>query len=353
MIAHVAHGPPSKLEGLQVARALAALSIAYYHSWHVTLPFPPGTAYPIPWLRDHGSLAVEFFFAISGFVICLLVTSPKFEPSRFAIQRFFRLWPLWIATSFFFLDLTDYIGRSPTQTKTAFWYSLTLLPTEGYPFYDIGWSLQHEVAFYLLAACCIRLGIYALAAVLGIGALLDSFVTLPWYLHQYFTYYPYFLAGIAAFLIKPVISRVGVIGPIAAGVLLLAILPRTALPIAMFALLTGFINLKPRTFVGRGLVALGDASYSIYLIHPLIFLHIYARLQPPLPPNWMQEPLRYGALLVICVLSLLSWRFFEKPMIAIGNTIARYGMWVRSKPRGELSPIEDLPVVKEANVKAE
>jgi peptidoglycan/LPS O-acetylase OafA/YrhL len=38
----------------------------------------------------------------------------------------------------------------------------------------------------------------------------------------------------------------------------------------------------------------GDASYSIYLVHPLVFYFVYIKLQPPLPPLRMQEPLRYG-----------------------------------------------------------
>ena len=34
---------------------------------------------------------------------------------------------------------------------------------------------------------------------------------------------------------------------------------------------------------------LGDASYSIYLIHPLVFYCVYWKLQPPLPPIWSEE----------------------------------------------------------------
>jgi hypothetical protein len=46
------------------------------------------------------------------------------------------------------------LWRAPLKSETFsyFLYSATLLPTEQFPFYDIGWSLQHEVAFYLLTA---------------------------------------------------------------------------------------------------------------------------------------------------------------------------------------------------------
>jgi hypothetical protein len=71
--------PQSKLPGLQIARAVAALTIAYIHSWHVTAPFPPGTSYPIPFANKLP--AVELFFAISGFVICLIAVKPNFRPT--------------------------------------------------------------------------------------------------------------------------------------------------------------------------------------------------------------------------------------------------------------------------------
>jgi exopolysaccharide production protein ExoZ len=190
----------AKLDGLQIARAAAAIGIAYFHSWHVTAPFPPGTAYPIPILAELGWIAVDFFFAISGFVICLVVTSPNFEPVSFMIRRAFRIYPLWIATSLtFFLALLGIGHADGYGTFGFFVYSLTLLPTNGFPFYDLGWSLQHEMLFYLLAAGLTRwTGLYGVAAALICGLLADRVFDLPWYLHQYFSYYGNFLAGIAA-----------------------------------------------------------------------------------------------------------------------------------------------------------
>ena len=68
------------------------------------MPFPPETSYPIPLLRDHGWIAVNFFFAVSGFVVCLVAAKPNFRPLQFLVRRAFRLYPLWIATSLVFLD---------------------------------------------------------------------------------------------------------------------------------------------------------------------------------------------------------------------------------------------------------
>jgi exopolysaccharide production protein ExoZ len=325
--------PQNKLPGLQIARALAALTIAYIHSWHVTMPFPPGTAYPIPLVNRFP--AVELFFAISGFVICLIVVKPNFRPLQFLVRRAFRLYPLWIATTLVFLYLSVTALGLPTRNSPAFFVtSLMLLPTEGYPFYDVGWSLQHEIAFYLLATVLVpRFGLLGLTAFLCAGALIDRVVSLPWYLHQYASYYPYFLAGIAAYAASNHSKSPGVWVPAGVGVglivlVLAQVLGAVATPVALFLLLVGLANIRPdeASMAGKIGVLLGDASYSIYLIHPLVFCFVYAKLQPPLPPIWSQEFLRFGSIAVVCILAIASWKMFESPMIRIGNRLASRGL---------------------------
>jgi peptidoglycan/LPS O-acetylase OafA/YrhL len=86
----------SKLQGLQVGRAVAAMTIVYFHSWVAITRFPKDTAYQIPGLTSYGHLAVDLFFAISGFVICLVVSRDTFNVQSFFIKRLFRLYPLWL-----------------------------------------------------------------------------------------------------------------------------------------------------------------------------------------------------------------------------------------------------------------
>jgi exopolysaccharide production protein ExoZ len=334
---HTVPEPRNRLPGLQIARALAALTIAYIHSWHVTMPFPPGTAYPIPLVN--GLPAVELFFAISGFVICLIVVRPNFRPLLFLARRAFRLYPLWIATTLVFLYLSVTALGLPERSSPAFFIrSLTLLPTEGYPFYDVGWSLQHEIAFYLLATLLVpRFGLPGLTIFLCAGTCIDHVASLPWYLHQYASYYPYFLAGIAAFATssrsKLLAKLLGFWLPAGAGVGLIALVlaqlvGTVATPVALFLLLVGLANMRPAeaSVAARIGVLLGDASYSIYLIHPLVFCYVYAKLQPPLPPIWSQEFLRFGSIAVVCILAVASWKMFESPMIGIGNRLAHRGI---------------------------
>jgi exopolysaccharide production protein ExoZ len=317
--------PQNKLPGLQIARAIAALTIAYIHSWHVTMPFPPGTSYPIPFANKLP--AVELFFAISGFVICLIAVKPNFRPVHFLVRRAFRLYPLWIATSFVFLYLSlTALGLPERSSPTFFVYSLTLLPTDGYPFYDLGWSLQHEFAFYILATLLVpTFGLLGLSIFLCAGIAIDHVFTLPWYLHEYASYYPYFLAGIAAFAANRHLKSFGFWIPVAVGIGLLILFTqfvgRIAYPVALFFLLVGLVNIRVNkaSVTEKVGVLLGDASYSIYLIHPLVFYFVYSRLQPPLPPVWSQEFLRFGSIAVVCMLAIMSWKLFESPMIRVGN----------------------------------
>ena len=60
------------------------------------------------------------------------------------------------------------IGRYPQQDLGRFLYSMTLLPQQGAPAYDVSWTLEREVVFYALAAVTVPIaGIPGLAFVLG------------------------------------------------------------------------------------------------------------------------------------------------------------------------------------------
>jgi peptidoglycan/LPS O-acetylase OafA/YrhL len=317
-----------KLAGIQIARALAALSVCYFHSWTILDRFPQGTSYPIFGLAKFGWLGVELFFGISGFVICLVVTKPSFDPGQFLIRRIFRLYPLWLVTlSLWALMAWAWRGWLPTETLANFFYAATLLPTHGFPFYDIGWSLQHEMVFYLLAVLTVPLlGASGLVAILIISIAANHLFQLPWYLSQFASYHSEFLTGILAFLSMPRLRWVGSMAPLVSGAaLLFGLLEIGGLswswlfPVPLFFFVVGFANLETGFSWN---IALGDASYSIYLIHPLVFA-IAKSLTKLAGSNlvWLEEPLRFFSIGTVIVLSLLSWRFLEKPTIKAGEMI--------------------------------
>ena len=327
-----------RLPGLQVARAVAALSIAYFHSWVALVRFPKDTAFPLPIIPDHGGLAVDLFFAISGFVICLVVSRPGFSVGSFLIKRVFRLYPLWLATLTTFAVLAI-LWRGPTETETLgyFLYSATLLPTEQFPFYNIGWSLQHEMVFYLTAAVIAPIfGTYGIAVFLAASTIAFYTIQMPWYFSSLAMYHPEFLAGVLAFMARPKLAKLGFWLPFSIGIASLCCSVavwggRYFVPIALFFLISGFSNIPDRQSRWlKSASAIGDGSYSIYLIHPLVFLVASALVSKVTPPIWAEEPIRAGCFVVILSVSIASWKYFETPMIALGNKLASR----RVKPDG-------------------
>lgn len=323
-----------RLPGVQIARAVAALSVMYFHSWTALDRFPRGTAHPIAFLAEHGALGVDLFFAISGFVICLVVSRrAAFDALPFMVKRVFRLYPLWLVTltSFAVLALM-WRNPLPSETLGFFLYSASLLPTEQiFPFYDIGWSLQHEMAFYVMVAI-----VAPWAGVSGIAAFLlcssvafyTHVIPLPWWAFRFALYHAEFLAGVLAFIAWRRTTSLGAFIPLAVGLAALccviALGAHPYMPLPLFFLVLGFANIRASALPRLGfLVALGDASYSIYLTHPLVFAVVRGfTVAVPKESLWLQEPIRYGAIAITIGVSIASWHYFERWMIGVGNRIA-------------------------------
>jgi exopolysaccharide production protein ExoZ len=319
-----------RLEGIQVARAIAALTVAYYHSYAALRGFPEAAQMPIESLKMWGFLGVNFFFVISGYIICLVASKDDFAVRSFFIKRIFRLYPMyWIVMAV--AGAMVVAGKYDSDTVNHFLYSMTLLPQHEPTFYQPSWTLEREVVFYALAAMIIPL-----AGVPGLAVVLAALAAGGWYsgnscsFHLVDTAQADFLAGVLAFLTSGLWKRIGSTAPLIVGAGLL-VYTRShefafAPTISLAIILIGMINLKlpwqRRPF--RWAVATGNASYSLYLLHPIGFFWAYwisANLGTPMP-DWLCEPWRYAALLAGCLISYATWKLIERPMIRFGNRIA-------------------------------
>jgi exopolysaccharide production protein ExoZ len=260
-----------------------------------------------------------------------VVSRETFRVPSFLIKRVFRLYPLWLVMlTTFAVTAWLWRGLQLRESLEFFLYSATLLPTNGFPFYDLGWTMQHEVAFYLITVLTVPLfGVAGLAAFLLASALAVHAIDMPWYLAALSSHHGDFLAGVLAFMMRDKLSRFGSLVPCTAGFLILSDLAERSLywafPFAMFLLIVGFANLNPApsAWWRKPAIRLGDASYSIYLIHPMVFLVASAVVSKfPGAPLWSQEPIRFGCIICIVGLSLLSWRYFESRFIGLGNRVA-------------------------------
>jgi peptidoglycan/LPS O-acetylase OafA/YrhL len=324
-------GSEHKLEALQAARAIAALTVAYFHSYVALRAFPETTQHPIPFVKEWGFLGVNFFFAISGYVICLMTAKPSFSVRGFAIKRFFRLYPVyWIVMAFFGAMMLK--GYFIADSIGHFLYSMTLLPQKGAPFYELSWTLEREMVFYALAALIVPIGGFAsLAVVLALLAAAGLHFANPWLFHIVSTIQAGFLAGVIVYLARPLLKFIGAALPIVGGCALLWYTRTHDFPfsadLCMAMILAGMLNLrlpwKRQPF--RLMVSLGDASYSIYLLHYLVFFWGTLVADRMHLPGWMCEPWRFFCIGVASGISYGTWRLIEKPLIGLGNALADTG----------------------------
>ena len=264
--------PDQKNEGLQAARAIAALTVAYFHSYIALRGFPDAAQIPIEGLKNWGYLGVNFFFAISGYVICIVASKPSFSPMSFAIKRLFRLYPMyWAAMAV--IAVLILLGKYRHEPIGHFLYSMTLLPQPSASAYDVSWTLERELVFYALAASIVPFfGVRGLAFALAGLAWAGWYFGNPWTYHLVSTTQADFLAGVIVFLVFDRL-RFGAVAPILVGAALL-VYTRShdfvfSVSLCMGIILLGMTNIRlpweRRPF--RWLVAAGDASYSIYLLH--------------------------------------------------------------------------------------
>ena len=135
---------------------------------------------------------------------------------------------------------------------------MSLLPTDGYPFYDIGWSLQHEMAFYVMAAGLIPwFGLAGLAIFLAASTLAFHLLDLPWYLATLANHHGEFLAGVLAFMMRDKIARFGFLLPFAIGAVLLGYLSDALNPDVVSDRVV-FSDLRVRKFEPRRTVLVAE-----------------------------------------------------------------------------------------------
>ncbi|MGA7709805.1 MAG: acyltransferase [Acidobacteriaceae bacterium] len=313
--------PVGKIEVIQGLRAVAVLLVVWTHSIvaaaYESSP-KQGTFFH---LKSFGACGLDIFFVISGFIVSLVANRAvaQNQPSArtFLSRRFTRIFPLyWILTGVIILEAQG--GRYPILWHRVPWLpTLLLLPGWHYPvpplILSLGWSLVFEIYFYLVLAAWMRLSprhlirntMLFLAGMIALGAIVG--IHRPWLVIWSNPVTLEFLFGclIAQVVTKmaaaaannragiPLASarRARTLGPwlIAVSAIALAATIFTGygnaseassimagldgwLRVAVWGVPSGLLVLgavlwRPamQSIPARGLVLLGDASYSIYL----------------------------------------------------------------------------------------
>lgn len=296
-----------RLPAIQALRALAATMVVFGHLIgsardHQAL-FGPMAA-----LHYAGGAGVDIFFLISGFIMVQsssrLFGSPA-GPAEFLRRRLIRIVPLyWLAT---LVTVMLMQGHGRTASGEAIMASLAFIPFDtagrgdgmAFPLLDLGWTLNYEMMFYLIFALCLPLSrrrcVAACAAVLTAFVLAGALVS-PLPIALYFWSRPItveFVAGMGLALMAdkwrpfwPTTARLTLV--VLAAVLywddpcklfelkttpneLIRLLGWGA-PAALMLIAASTGPVRMDNAAGRALVALGDASYALYLLHPFVII---------------------------------------------------------------------------------
>lgn len=291
----------TQVAGVQYMRALAALFVVYFH----TTVYDAQFAWPEAIPRGFGAGGVDMFFVISGFIMMLVTGSRATTPATFLRRRVLRVVPLYWCITLAVAGLAlVYPAALLENVVTGPHLALSLLflphanPLSGNitPFYKIGWTLNYEMYFYVLFALCLTLRSPArrLALLAGYAALVSAvFLAID---PRIAAVRVYTNPIICEFVLGAAIGHLHLSGRLArmgrgaslgcgasfaCGALGLAALLACpvddatrlflqAVPAA--TLLCGLLGLEAAGRLPRvdWLLLLGDASYSIYLAHPVV-----------------------------------------------------------------------------------
>jgi exopolysaccharide production protein ExoZ len=324
-----------KLPGIQVGRAVAAASVFYFHSYIGLTFFDQANLRPFRWLAANGASGVDLFFAISGFIVCYVAAAPDFTPATFLWKRFCRIFPLNAVVTLTIVLFTVNVSRITDDTG---WFhilqSILILPQKA-PVNSVGWTLEYEVVFYLIAAVLLPVGgprallVYCAASYLIALCLDPETPVLARFISEH---HAAFGAGILAYIIARRISGLKTPSAWALSILL----PAVALIIFKLGSLMSFplrtpaacglavLGLAFLPWAPRWLVKFGDISYGFYLLHwPGISLMTWEAFARITPNQAAGEIWRWETFLHITLVAYLSWTYFEQPINRWARLVSR------------------------------
>jgi exopolysaccharide production protein ExoZ len=287
-----------------------------------------------------GTSGVDLFFVISGFIMVITTARQEVAPLKFFSLRVVRVVPLyWLATFAMICYRASQHSFTNPYSVGDIVKSLLFVPyirTESldgdwpgvYPILGYAWTLNYEMFFYALFALSLFAGRSSRVAILTF-ALALSFATGKLFgpfdnpvAATYTSAYPLeFATGSIlayAWLRAPArISFPGSLLIIALGLYSLRDThSRFVVTAGAFLILAGCLHPKICDLQSRALLALGDASYSIYLTHKFVVeigAHAWQRVFPA------ATLLSSGLFMALTVTSsaLMGWlcyRLIERPM---------------------------------------
>lgn len=329
------------LNSIQTLRALAAWIVVFHHYMQVAFKFSLTDPVSVA-LYKYGAVGVDLFFVISGFVIYLSASQKHQSPGIFALHRLARIAPAyWSFTLATVATLLIVPGIVPlTMYEPVFLLkSLFFIPAQNpsgiglYPVVTMGWTLNYEMAFYVIFFLAlylpVRLRVVAIVAgVLLMQAFLPALGGDFIFFKNRIVYEFLFGIGIALLYQKGYVTRIPLV--VAASMIAVAFWRISVnspinhdpygngLPCAM--ILIAAIS-QERLFSRIGFLSkLGDWSYSTYLCHVLVICFGLRFQQVAGLATWTTF------VLITVTIAAVSWASFtliEKPISQLAKNRLR------------------------------
>jgi exopolysaccharide production protein ExoZ len=282
------------LVSVQVLRGIAALGVVFYHVYVIGKSSSYWNVEVFKHLARPGLYGVNLFFVLSGFIILKahfkdFGISAQLRP--YLYKRFFRIYPVYwfflvLFIAFGLAGLGDPEMRFNLTDILTFTTLINFTADQVLPL-KVAWTLLYEVRYYLF------LGLFILNVRLGIiaFALFFTYIIMANYfeLKDMFNFYTYwnlhFFSGMAVFFIlnrfNPRYFGVAMLLNVVCLGLVFVILNDAKMVVAanspnliLLAICFGVILFSAivsenyfARYSPRFLKVLGDASYSIYLVH--------------------------------------------------------------------------------------
>jgi len=335
---------------LQALRAVAALLVLLSHVMILEQKYAPADAL-LPRMFFFGGSGVDLFFVISGFIMVSVTRgySPSTAASgSFLYKRVSRIYPLyWIYSAavlvvyFFAPNLVNAVQNNQVNIFSSF----LLLPDTLMPLINVGWSLRHEMYFYLVFGLFL---VFVHERTLPLAVVCWSFIVLVgWFtlgernatfsliFHPYT--FEFILGTFVAFACNRRYLKLLIPAMIVGGAMF-------AIPFVFFAwseqialmvfehpwwrlfffglpgalIVYGCVGLEMagRWVAPRWLIAIGDASYSLYLTHVLV-ASVLGRVWVKLAFSGTLAQMVFLAMMFGgCIAwGLISYRCIEKPLL--------------------------------------
>jgi len=306
------------LESIQAGRGIAAFMIVFVHA-------------EVTFLGRIWGAGVDFFFVLSGFII-FYVHHQDFgnhkKIGRYLYRRFVRIFPVYWFIIAGYLGLHYLLGNNLKDfyQSNAMGLMKTVLLFPGHPLVVLtSWTLSYELIFYLVVV---------LRFTFKPSIVFYSFFLLPllgiwgWYLlpiSQAF-YHSFFIEALLGTFVFSFYQRKSINFPIIysllfGGFFLLGFAayylpiqnPLLIRGVPCFMILLALVGWekKQKISIPRFFLILGNASYVLYLTHP-IFLSILAALIPDFGFPLLMKSLR---ITLTVVLAIIVHYCLEKPLL--------------------------------------